>query len=115
MIYSSDASADTRKIATKASIASGKTVLQIAADIAVCNFNDGLKSIMQIMQVLHMAIGDNCYKFCVEADCHRINMAERSLTEAAKESRRDSKTGRKEEEEQQVNLEGQQYGAGIAE
>ncbi|KOC69869.1 hypothetical protein WH47_07079 [Habropoda laboriosa] len=38
-----------------------KTVLDIASDIAVCNFDDGLLSIIQIMQVLGMTIGVQCY------------------------------------------------------
>ena len=55
-----------------------------------------------------------CYNFCVEADELRIYFSDRSLTEAAKTARIASKSARKEEEELNFNLEGQLYGAGIA-
>jgi len=46
------------------SVSSGKVVLNIAINIAVCVYNDGLSSIMRIMEVLGMTIGLNCYNFC---------------------------------------------------
>jgi len=46
------------------SVSSGKVVLNIAINIAVCVYNDGLSSIMRIMEVLGMTIGPNCYNFC---------------------------------------------------
>lgn len=93
---------------------SGKTVLDMATDIAVCNFNDGLTSIMAIMQVLQMPIGQNCYNFCAETDARRVKTAERSLTDAAKHTRKALKSDRKETERAEVDVEGQLYGAGIA-
>jgi len=75
-------------MALKTEFSSGKIVLNIALDIIVCNFNDGLESVMEIMQVLEMLISYNCYNFCMEADAQRIKAAERSLTEAAKKVRR---------------------------
>ena len=63
---------------------SGKKVLNIATYIAVCNFNDGLKSVLRIMQVLKLEIGTQSYNFCVESDAKRIQYAERALTDAAK-------------------------------
>ncbi|EGI57560.1 hypothetical protein G5I_14415, partial [Acromyrmex echinatior] len=35
---------------------SSKAIVDIAANIAVCNFNDGLKSVLEIMQVLNLTI-----------------------------------------------------------
>jgi len=96
------------------SVSSGKRVLDIAIYIAVGIYNDGLSSIMRLMQRLGMKIGPNCYNFCVEADKRRIKFAERSLTNAAKKARLSIKSQRKEEEETSINLEGQMYGAGIA-
>ncbi|XP_011864444.1 PREDICTED: uncharacterized protein LOC105560177, partial [Vollenhovia emeryi] len=93
---------------------SGKTVLDMVADIAVCNFNDGLTSIMEIMQVLHMPIGTNCYNFCAQTDARRVMAAERSLTDAAKEARKALTSNRKEAEKTEVDVEGQLYDAGIA-
>jgi hypothetical protein len=93
---------------------SGKKILQIASDIAVCNFNDGLINVLRIMKVMDMNIGPQSYNFCLEADAARIQRAERSLTDAAKEARSSIKASRKENEEEFNNLEGQLYGAGIA-
>jgi len=95
-------------------MSSGKRVLDIAVYIAIGIYNDGLSSIMRLMQRLGMKIEPNCYNFCVEADKRRIKFAERSLTNAAKKARLSIKSQRKEEEETSINLEGQMYGAGIA-
>lgn len=37
---------------------SAKAIVDIAANIAVCNFNDGFHSIMEMMQVLNLTIGN---------------------------------------------------------
>jgi len=95
-------------------VSNGKHVLDTAVYIATGIFNDGLSSVMRLMQVLGMKIGPNCYNFCVEADEHRIKLSERSLTEGAKKARMSLKSFRKEEEEASINIEGQMYGAGIA-
>lgn len=50
------------------SYSSGKKVLNIATDIAVCNFNDELTNILRIIKVLEMDIGVQSYNFCVESD-----------------------------------------------
>lgn len=96
------------------SYSSGKKVLNIATDIAVCNFNDGLSNILRIMKVLEMDVGVQSYNFCREADAKRVAHAERSLTDEAKEARSNTKSFRKEEEEENLNIEGQLYGPGIA-
>ena len=54
---------------------SGKKVLHIATDIAVCNFNYGLKNGLRIMQVLEMEIGAQSYNFCVESDAMKKNIS----------------------------------------
>lgn len=96
------------------SISSGKTILDIATNIAICVYNDGFASILHIMTALGMKIGPNSYNFCLEVDEQRIRLAERSLSEAAKESRMALTSIRKDSQEQDVHLEGQLYGAGIA-
>lgn len=93
---------------------SGKTILDIVTYIAVCVYNDGMTPIMEIMQTLGIKIGANCYNFCTEADERRVLLAETSLSDAAKSARQSAKATRKEEEQENVNLEGQLYGAGIA-
>lgn len=93
---------------------SGKSVVDIAADIAACNFNDGMMGIMEIMQVLNLEIGPTCYNFCLAADAERTSKAEERLTDAAKEARRCSLATRKHKDFLDDNAEGQMYGAGIA-
>ena len=54
----------------------------------ICNFNDGLKSVLEIMQVLNLTIGTTCYNFCIKTDERRIRAAERAMTAEAKAARR---------------------------
>lgn len=84
----------------------GKTILDIAANLAVIQYNDGLTGINSVMRVLHITIGSACYNFCLEADAMRIKLSERSLTDAAKEARRSSTSSRKQLDEENFNLEG---------
>ena len=44
-------------------LSGGKIVLNIAANIAVCIYNDGLSSVTTIMEVLVSTIGQSCYNF----------------------------------------------------
>lgn len=96
------------------SYSSGKKILNIAIDIAVCNFNDDLTNILWIIKVFEMNIGIQSYNFCLKADAKWIKHAEPSLIDAAKEARSSIKSSRKENEEEYLNLEGQLYGPGIA-
>ena len=61
-------------LASKA-YSSGKKVSNIATDIAICNFKDGLKNVWRIMQVLEIKIGAQYHNFCVESDSQRIQYA----------------------------------------
>ncbi|XP_018359467.1 PREDICTED: uncharacterized protein LOC108758816 [Trachymyrmex cornetzi] len=96
------------------SISSGKDIVDIATNIAVVTFNDGLRSIMYIMDVLGI-VGQQCYEFCSQSDSHRIQHAERSISDAAKTSCRAAKSAKKIAELNEIDVEGQLYGAGIAE
>ncbi|XP_025162547.1 uncharacterized protein LOC112588080 isoform X1 [Harpegnathos saltator] len=95
-------------------MSSGKKIVDIAADIAVCNFNDRLHSIMNIMQTLNLPISQSCYTFCVQADNYRIQRAEGSMTEAVREARRSGISARKLTNEEDIDAEGVLHGAGIA-
>lgn len=95
-------------------ISSGKTVLDIATEIAVCVFNDGFSSILHIMEAMGLEIGPKSYEMCMEIDKQRITLAERSLSDRVKEARIAARSSRKDMYEQEDNLEGQLYGAGIA-
>lgn len=93
---------------------SGKIIIDIATNIASCVFNDGLISILHIIQVMGMKIGPKSHELCMDLDEKRIQKAERSLSEGAKQARIDLKTIRKAKQEQEIDEEGQLYGAGIA-
>ncbi|EGI68425.1 hypothetical protein G5I_02906 [Acromyrmex echinatior] len=93
---------------------SSKAIVDIAANIAVCNFNDGLKSVLKIMQVLNLTISTTCYNFCIKTDERRIRAAERAMTAEAKAARRLDISNKKAKDDEDLNLEGQLYGPGIA-
>jgi len=97
------------------SVSSGKTVLDIATDIAIILFNDGMSGLFAVYDTLGLTTGPNLYDFCLETDAERIKAAERTISDVAKEARRGILASRKDEEEQSTALEGQLYGAGIAE
>jgi len=96
------------------SYSSDKKVLNIATDIAVCNFNDGLTTVLQILKILEMEIGLQSYNFCLQSDAKQIKHAEQSLTDAAKEVCSSIKSSKKKNEEENSNVEGQFYDPGIA-
>lgn len=91
----------------------GKLLLDVAVDVATLTFNDGLMSLAKVLEVMGVKIGSNCYNFCAESDATRITKAERSMTDEAKDARRAILAARREENEANVNVEGQLYGAGI--
>jgi len=47
---------------------------------------------MEIMQVLNITVGINCYNYCVEMDERHIKKAECSLTDTAKDARKALRT-----------------------
>nr|XP_012217174.1 PREDICTED: uncharacterized protein LOC105669009 isoform X2 [Linepithema humile] len=96
------------------SVSSGKIVLDTVANLAVCTYNDGMSSIMQIMKLLGLTIGHNYYNYCLETDACRIKFSEFSLSDAAKEARTSLKSARKDAEHEDFDMEGEIYGAGIA-
>lgn len=93
---------------------SGKVIVDIATSVASCVFNDGLRSILHIFDIMEMKIGPNSFNVCQQIDANRIEKAERSLSVAAKEARMQLTAFRKEKEAEEVEAEGQLYGAGIA-
>jgi hypothetical protein len=94
---------------------SGKTVLDIATDIAVCNFNGWIKKFNgnYAGSETHQKLGQNCCNFCAEADARRVQAADRSLMAATKDARKALTDSRKEADETIELLEGQLYGPGI--
>ncbi|XP_051170528.1 uncharacterized protein LOC127287569 [Leptopilina boulardi] len=97
------------------SMSSGKKILDIATDISTITFNEGLSGLFSIYDALGMTVGRFLLDFCMESDANRIKAAEHSISEVEKMARRSITSSRKEQEDQNSNLEGQLYGAGIAE
>ncbi|XP_014467835.1 PREDICTED: uncharacterized protein LOC106740885 [Dinoponera quadriceps] len=95
-------------------VSSTKTILGIATDIAVITFNDGLSSLFAVYDTLGFTVGPRMYEFCLETDSNRIQAAEHSMSAFAKKARRSNTSAKKDEEEHNKALEGQLYGAGIA-
>ena len=96
-------------------VSSGKMILDIATDIAVITFNEGLSSLCSIYDALGITVGRHLFDFCMESDSNRIKAAERSLSDVTKSARRSLISARKKLEDENTTLEGQLYGAGIAE
>lgn len=90
-------------------------ILDIATDIAVITFNEGLSSLCSIYDALGITVGRHLFDFCMESDSNRIKAAERSLSDVTKSARRSLISARKKLEDENTTLEGQLYGAGIAE
>jgi len=101
-------------IAPKA-ISSGKAVVDIATDIAAITYNDGFRGLLDVMSTLQLRISSELYNFIMETDERRVKSANRSASKHRKSARKDLTALRKEAEEQNECLEGQLYGAGIAE
>jgi len=101
-------------IAPKA-ISSGKSVVDIATNIAIITYNCGFGGLLDVMSTLQLKINSELYNFCMEVDQRRVKAANRSASNHRKSARKDLTSLRKEAEEQNTCLEGQLYGAGIAE
>ena len=95
-------------------ISSGKMILDIATNLAIGIFNDGFSSILSVFDVMDMKIGPQSYELCMKIDAERIRLAELSVSEGAKEARINLKALRKQNEEDELLLEGQLYGPGIS-
>jgi len=62
---------------------------------------------------LNLLISQSCYDFCIKADNYRIQRAEVSITEAAREAR-SGVSAHKLANEEEIDAESILYGAGIA-
>lgn len=67
------------------------------------------------MSTLQLRISSELYNFIMETDERRVKAANRSASKHRKSARKDLTSLRKEAKEQNECLEGQLYGAGIAE
>jgi len=101
-------------IAPKA-ISSGKAVVDIATNVAVITYNGGFSSLLDVVLTLELKISPELHNYAMEIDQHRVRAANRSSSINRKSTRKDLTALRKETDELNSNVEGQLYGAGIAE
>ena len=66
----------------------GAKTVKTAVGLAVITFNDGMKSLVDVYEKLHISCGDFASAFFNSADSDRINKAEIRATEASLEYRR---------------------------
>lgn len=91
----------------------GLSIVEIAANIAVCTFNDGTSSLLQIMKTMDVKCGSNAHRWAAAEDSRRLSVAERAAATATKESRILRKRARRDEMEVSTSQEGEFYGPGI--
>lgn len=96
-------------------ISSGKNIVDIATDIAAITYNDGLTGLLEVMSTLELVISTKLYEYCLEVDEKRVKAANRASSNFKKSAKKDLTSVRKKSEEENLNLEGVFYGAGIAE
>lgn len=92
----------------------GKRTVDIAAFIATNVFNDGFNSILLMMQMMELNIGQECYNLCQKIDATRLSKAEVKTYESSKLVRQLLREAHKEINEEHSNAEGVLYGPGIA-
>lgn len=93
---------------------SGLKIVEIAAYLAACLFNEGSSSILSIMNELNIVVGNRSYNFAQEVDNRRIIRQNRRSSVNSKESRKARQEKLRAENDAYEAAEGLQYGAGIA-
>ncbi|KYN15554.1 hypothetical protein ALC57_12224 [Trachymyrmex cornetzi] len=94
---------------------SGKQIIEIAAFCAACNFNEGFKPLLKIMEVMGVVIGKATAAFAEERDRARIASATRRTSDVSKERRIEIRNEKLINNELFEDTEGIVYGPGIAE
>ncbi|XP_011859766.1 PREDICTED: uncharacterized protein LOC105557195 [Vollenhovia emeryi] len=92
----------------------GAEIVKIASYVAASTFNDGYKSILLIMNVLQLKIGDRCYGLCTEIDKQRCDTAEIRAQKSTKEARQARRSSQRQAQDAHTAAEGTLYGPGIA-
>ena len=96
------------KIAPK-TMHSGVKIVEIAALTSSCIFNEGIVSLLHIMNAMEIRTGVNCHNYAVEEDQRRVSQGNNRALESTKESR----VARRQSKIAENNAEDTFYGAGI--
>ena len=65
----------------------GSVVVQLAANIAACVFNEGSASLLQMMMALRIECGQNSHNFAEKADSIRVTLADKWARDVTREGR----------------------------
>jgi len=93
-------------------LSSGLRVVEIAAFVSVCLFNDGSLSLLKIMEKLDITPGERALCGLQNRDKRRVSDADRIADQAAKDARQKTLRRRKAAEETAISDEGIFYLAG---
>lgn len=91
---------------------SAKTIVDIAANMAVTHFNDGKQGTLSIMEQLKLTPGQKAVAFTVAADEARIKFAEKRALSYSLEARIAKRQSKKKEDERNMIKEGLVYAPG---
>lgn len=94
---------------------SGRKIIEIAAFMTACIFNEGFFGVLKVMETLQINIGTTCKMFADSVDANRIKRQERRSCISTKEARLARKQVLMEQNEIFEETEGLLYGPGIAE
>ena len=73
---------------TPKAISSGKSVVDIATNIAVITYNNGFRGLLDVMSILQLKINSELYNFSMEVDQRRIKVANCSASRHRKSAQR---------------------------
>lgn len=65
----------------------GSKIVEIAALIAACTFNEGISSLLLIMHGMDIKLGRNSHEYARKIDGNRVCAAERKSTSETREAR----------------------------
>ena len=90
----------------------GRGVVELAANLATCTFNDGAMSLCQVLEEMSCSVGHNTIKALKKEDTDRIAHAEVASSALQKSTRKKRRRKKKGWEEQRTEQEGITYEPG---
>ena len=68
-------------------IPSGSVIVELAANIAACMFNEGTGVLLTMMYSMGVNTGQNAHKFAKKEDAERISISDKRAQESTREQR----------------------------
>ena len=91
----------------------GQQTLELGISSAVISFNEGMNSILKVMQHYGMSEGYFTNRYCNNKDAKRIKELNRKSMDYAKKARKRKRAERKGYCDKDKEIEGDVYGAGL--